>query len=124
MLQVSVAGYHAIKVTMNKISVYPAPLAMIMIFALSFLTNVLNPKATLFFLGLFSLVVKPDTPYYILGILALIMILTAMGWFMIVALFFTQKAVQNAFLRFEKILNKVLGGLLVALGIKIATMLR
>lgn len=91
---------------------------------IGFLTNVLNPKATLFFLGLFSLVVKPDTPYYILGIQALIMILTAMGWFMIVALFFTQKAVQNAFLRFEKILNKVLGGLLVALGIKIATMLR
>jgi RhtB (resistance to homoserine/threonine) family protein len=85
-----------------------------------FLTNVLNPKATLFFLGLFTFVVKPETPILVLGILAVIMILTAIAWFTIVALFFTQKRVQVAFSKFERYFNKFFGGLLVLLGIKIA----
>lgn len=85
-----------------------------------FLTNVLNPKATLFFLGLFTFVVKPDTPVPVLVILAMIMIFTAIGWFTIVALFFTQKKVQLAFAKFERFFNRFFGGLLVLLGIKIA----
>ncbi|NJO68320.1 MAG: LysE family transporter [Bacteroidetes bacterium] len=85
-----------------------------------FLTNVLNPKATLFFLGLFTFVVKPHTPISILVILSLIMILTAIGWFTIVALFFTHKKIRSSFTRFEQYFNKFFGGLLILLGIKIA----
>jgi threonine/homoserine/homoserine lactone efflux protein len=85
-----------------------------------FLTNILNPKATLFFLGLFTFVVKPHTPVSVIIILALIMILTAITWFTIVAVFFTQKRVQQAFSRMEKYFNRFFGGLLVLLGIKIA----
>lgn len=85
-----------------------------------FLTNVLNPKATMFFLGLFTFVIKPETPLYVVVIIAFIMILTAITWFTLVALFFTQKRVQLAFLKFESIINKVFGGLLILLGIKIA----
>ncbi|HEY4785012.1 MAG TPA: LysE family transporter [Bacteroidales bacterium] len=85
-----------------------------------FFTNVLNPKATMFFLGLFTFVIKPATPPYIVAIIAFIMIMTAIVWFTLVALFFTQQRVQVAFLRFEKIINKVFGGLLIFLAIKIA----
>jgi RhtB (resistance to homoserine/threonine) family protein len=85
-----------------------------------FLTNVLNPKATMFFLGLFTFVIKPETPSYVVVIIAFIMILTAITWFTLVALFFTQKRVQVAFLKFESIINKIFGGLLIFLGIKIA----
>jgi RhtB (resistance to homoserine/threonine) family protein len=85
-----------------------------------FLTNVLNPKATLFFLGLFTFVVKPATPVYIIIILALLMIATAIGWFTLVAVFFTQNQIRNTFLKFEKIFNRIFGGLLIVLGIKIA----
>lgn len=84
-----------------------------------FLTNVLNPKATLFFLGLFTFVVKPDTPLSIIAVLALIMIFTAIGWFTIVAIFFTQNRVQKAFAKAEKYFNRFFGSLLVLLGIKI-----
>ncbi len=84
-----------------------------------FLTNVLNPKATLFFLGLFTFVVKPDTPLSVIAILALIMIFTAIGWFTIVAIFFTQTRIQKAFAKAEKYFNRFFGGLLVLLGIKI-----
>lgn len=85
-----------------------------------FLTNVLNPKATLFFLGLFTFMLKPDTPVSVIVILAFIMIFTAIVWFTLVAIFFTQKRIQNAFLRFEKFFNRFFGGLLILLGIKIA----
>jgi len=85
-----------------------------------FLTNVLNPKATMFFLGLFTFVIKSETPSYVVVIIAFIMIMTAITWFTLVALFFTQRRVQTAFFKFESIINKVFGGLLILLGIKIA----
>lgn len=85
-----------------------------------FLTNVLNPKATLFFLGLFTFVIKPQTPMYIILILSTIMVFTAISWFTLVALFFSQQRIQAIFLKFEKAINGFFGGLLIALGIKIA----
>lgn len=87
---------------------------------IGFLTNVLNPKATLFFLSLFTLVISPETPSLILAILSVIMIVNTALWFSLVAIFFTQKRIRNAFDKFQGIFNKVLGGLLVSLGVKIA----
>jgi RhtB (resistance to homoserine/threonine) family protein len=87
---------------------------------MGFFTNILNPKATLFFLGLFTMVINQSTPVYIVVILAFIMILTAMLWFTLVAIFFTQNKVRNTFMRFENTINKFFGGLLMLLAIKIA----
>lgn len=87
---------------------------------MGFLTNVLNPKATMFFLGLFTFVIGPETPVYVVVIIALLMILTAITWFTIVAIFFTQKRIQDSFIRFEGLINKTFGTLLILLGIKIA----
>lgn len=84
------------------------------------LTNILNPKATLFYLSLFTLVISPQTPKLIMGILSIIMMLELMIWFSLVAIFFTQKRIQNLFSKFQNIFNKTLGGLLIALGIKVA----
>ena len=89
-------------------------------FKTGFLTNVLNPKATLFFLSLFTLVISNDTPLYIILTITLIILLTALAWFTIVAVFFTQQKVQKRFLKYEKGINRLLGGFLVLLGIKIA----
>lgn len=96
---------------------YTSPLEAIKI---GFLTNVLNPKATLFFLSLFTLVISPETPNLILAILSIIMIVNTALWFSLVAIFFTQKRVRNAFDKFQEIFNKVLGGILIGLGVKVA----
>lgn len=87
---------------------------------MGFLTNILNPKATLLFLSLFTFIVKPETPAYVLIIASAIMIINTALWFSLVAIFFTQKRVQNIFNKFQGTFNKIFGGLLVALGIKIA----
>lgn len=84
------------------------------------LTSILNPKSTLFFLSLFTLVVSPQTPGYILGIMTVIMIADQILWFSLVAIFFTQKSIRSVFERFQGVFNKTLGGLLIALGIKVA----
>jgi RhtB (resistance to homoserine/threonine) family protein len=85
-----------------------------------FLCNVLNPKATMFFLALFTMVIGPNIPVYILIILSIIMIATAIVWFTLVATLFSHSWIRNKFLRFEKAINSVFGGLLILLGLKIA----
>jgi RhtB (resistance to homoserine/threonine) family protein len=93
-------------------------------FKMGFLTNVLNPKATLFFLSLFTFVIGNSTPLYIVLTISLIIVLTALVWFIVVSLFFTHKKVQRAFLRYEVMINRFFGGFLVLLGIKVAMTLK
>ena len=94
-----------------------SPLAAIKI---GFLTNALNPKATLFFLSLFTMVISPNTPGIIMGILSAIMIIETVIWFSLVSIFMTQKRIRSAFEKSQNIFNRTLGGLLILLGVKVA----
>ena len=87
---------------------------------IGFLTNVLNPKATLFFLSLFTLIISPNTPKIILMIISLIMITNTILWFSFVAICLSQKRVRDTFEKYQGVFNKTLGGLLIMLGIKVA----
>ena len=87
---------------------------------MGFLTNVLNPKATLFFLSLFTFVIGTATPLYVILIIGAIILLTAFICFTIVSIFLAQQNVQKVFLKYEKGINRTLGGFLVFLGIKVA----
>lgn len=89
---------------------------------MGFLTNVLNPKATLLFLSLFTMVISPDTPKLVLGGISAIMITNTVLWFSFVSVLLTQKKVRTVFERFQNIFNKAFGGLLIALGVKVALM--
>ncbi len=93
-------------------------------FRMGFLTNVLNPKATLFFLSLFTFVIGHSTPVYIILAISVIIILTAFIWFSIVSIFLAQPNVQRVFLKYEKGINYILGGFLILLGVKIALTFR
>lgn len=88
--------------------------------SMGFLTNVLNPKASLFFLSLFTLVIGPNTGTTTLIIISFILVIDTMLWFSLVAIFFTQKRVRVVFNRYQKWFNKLFGVLLVGIGLKIA----
>jgi RhtB (resistance to homoserine/threonine) family protein len=88
-------------------------------FRIGFLTNVLNPKATLFLLSLFTLVIGNSTPVYIILTISAIIILTAFTWFTIVSIFLAQQNIQTVFLKYEQVINRTLGGFLIFLGVKI-----
>lgn len=87
---------------------------------IGFLTNVLNPKATLFFLSLFTLVINPETSIGIQILYGLEMCLMTTIWFSLVSLFLSQDKVKRQFLRIGHYFERVMGGILIALGIKVA----
>ena len=87
---------------------------------MGFLTNVWNPKVTLLFLSLFTLVITPGTPASVLGIVSVIMIANTTLWFSLVATFLTHKKIRGVFERFQSKFNKFFGVLLVAIGLKVA----
>lgn len=87
---------------------------------IGFLTNVLNPKATLFFLSLFTLVISPDTSAPVLGLVSVIMIANTALWFMLLSVIITHHRIRVVFERFQNVFNKTFGGILIAFGIKVA----
>ena len=85
-----------------------------------FLTNVLNPKATLFFLSIFSQFVTPETPMNIQALYGLTCMVMTGLWFSLVAVVLTQGSIKRAFLRATKWIDKICGVLLIGLSIKLA----
>lgn len=84
-------------------------------FRLGFLTNALNPKATLFFVSLFSVVISPATPVGVqVGYGVYMAVMTGL-WFAAVALFFTLPQVRRGFSRFGYWLDRLMGGVLLLL---------
>lgn len=85
-----------------------------------FLTNVFNPKATLFFVAIFATVVDPLTPKLVQGAYGLWMSATTMGWFAAVSLLFTRDSVRAAFVRAGHWIDRVMGAVLLALAVALA----
>lgn len=78
-------------------------------FAAGFLTNALNPKATLFFLALFATVISPGTPMFVQAAYGAWMVMATAGWFCFVAVLFTREAVRRSFLRHGHWVDRALG---------------
>ena len=85
-----------------------------------FLTNVFNPKATLFFVAIFATVVDPATPKLIQGAYGLWMSGTTAAWFIAVSLLFTREPVRAAFFRGGHWIDRFMGLVLISLAAAIA----
>ncbi|MEV6955671.1 LysE family transporter [Streptomyces sp. NPDC051183] len=82
-----------------------------------FLTNVLNPKTTLFVVSTFTQVVNPDTGMWQQAGYGLFMSAAHLGWFAAVALFFSNSRLRERMLKAQKALNRAIGSVLVGLGV-------
>jgi len=85
-----------------------------------FITNLLNPKATLFFLALFTQILSPEIALYQKAVYGLTCIVMTMLWFSIVATILTTPKIRAAFLRFSKWIDRICGSLFIVLGVKLA----
>lgn len=85
-----------------------------------FVTNLLNPKATMFFFALFTQVIDPHTPLMVQVFYGATMASIVILWFSVVATILTHKEVKARFLRFSKWIDRICGGLMIALGLKLA----
>jgi RhtB (resistance to homoserine/threonine) family protein len=89
-------------------------------FALGFLTNLLNPKAVLFFLALFTTLVSAHTGGDTKVIYVLSMSIMLFAWFALVSVFFTTASVRQGFFRFGRWFNRVTGITFILLAVRVA----
>ncbi len=89
-------------------------------FFTGFVTNGLNPKATLFFLSLFTVVIDPHTPLQVQGGYGVYLALATALWFCLVAMLFSQERVRAGFARLGHWFDRLMGAVLVGIGVKLA----
>ena len=106
------------KLDLNNVRQEPVTLGKA--FLQGYLCNLLNPKATLFFLSVFTQVLNVDSGLgEKLGYAGIILGLSTLWWPLLV--FLIQSApVRAALSKAQRIIDKLLGGVLIALGIKVA----
>ena len=88
---------------------------------IGFLTNILSPKASLFFASIFATVMASGSPFWVVIFLWVAMPLNSFIMASILSIFFTQNRVRNFYGNYQHIVNKLLGAALLVLAIMIAT---
>jgi RhtB (resistance to homoserine/threonine) family protein len=97
------------------------PLSKWQAIRIGFITNATNPKATLFFLSLFTLVIRPDTPFAVKAIMGGEMVVMTMLWFSLVAVIVSHRFIRKRIAGIQHHLEQVMGGVLILFGLKVAT---
>lgn len=87
---------------------------------IGFITNATNPKATLFFLSLFTLVINPETPLSVKLFMGGEMSIVTSLWFILVAYLVTHHIVKNRIEKVQRYAERFIGIVLIGLGIKVA----
>jgi RhtB (resistance to homoserine/threonine) family protein len=93
----------------------PSKVAPLAAFRMGFLTCLLNPKVTLFFLALFTQIIHPDTSIAIRVIYGLTIVSIEFFWFAFVATVVSQGSVKRWFLSMSHWFERVMGGVLILL---------
>lgn len=82
---------------------------------IGFLTNILSPKASLFFASIFATVLSSGSPFWVIAFLMIAMPLNSFVMASILSVFFTQKKVRSVYSKYQGIVNKCLGAALILL---------
>ncbi len=90
-------------------------------YQMGFLNNALNPKATVFFVSLFTQLVSTTTPLSVQIIYGAIVSISCFVWFSCVAMFLNTQEIRHFFLKIQKHIERVMGGVLIAVGLKVAS---
>jgi len=85
-----------------------------------FLTFAANPKPAVFFGAVFVGLVPPDTAWPVRAALLLAVFVNETGWYILVARVFSLPRARAAYARLKSNIDRAFGGLLAALGLKIA----
>jgi RhtB (resistance to homoserine/threonine) family protein len=86
-----------------------------------FLCNALNPKAPIYFVALFTVVLSPNLPLLHLVIYGLWMMAIQLAWFSSVVVLLSQPKINEKFQRLGHWIDRILGGTMILIGLKILT---
>jgi RhtB (resistance to homoserine/threonine) family protein len=86
-----------------------------------FLCNALNPKAPIYFVALFTVVLSPDLPLLHLIIYGLWMMAIQLAWFSSVVLLLSRPKINDKFQCLGHWIDRILGGAMILIGLKVLT---
>lgn len=86
-----------------------------------FLCNALNPKAPVYFVSLFTLVLSPDMPLYQIAVYGIWMMCIQLAWFSTVVMLLSTPKLNLKFRRCSHWIDRILGSAMIILGIKLLT---
>ncbi|MBI2712399.1 MAG: LysE family transporter [Bdellovibrio sp.] len=89
-------------------------------FRQGFLTNALNPKAILYFVSVFTVFLDKETSLGTLGIYGGLIVSITLSWFLLVAFCLSTPSIREKFQKGAHWVDRVTGGVLVCLGLKLA----
>jgi len=89
-------------------------------FKIGFITNVLNPKTTIFFLSIFTQLVTLETPIWLQLVYGVIISFAHLVWFVVVSFCLTHPVLLKKFQNSKSTIEKVVGSVLIAFGLKVA----
>jgi len=89
-------------------------------YGVGFLTNLLNPKATLFFVSLFATIVSHETPVMTQFAYGAALSVFLALWFSFVAVFLTTRSMRAGYERIGHWIDRATGLILIGLGVRIA----
>jgi len=104
---------------LNKISTHKIGLSDWQSFQTGFLTNLFNPKATMFYVSVFTQVVSITTPIFIQLFYGFIISLSCLFWFSFVSIFLNNENIKSQFLKAQKPIEIALGAILIGFGLKV-----
>ncbi|WP_298971723.1 LysE family transporter [uncultured Psychrobacter sp.] len=84
-----------------------------------FFCKVFNPKAPVYFVAIFTLVLSPDIPLWQLSIYGVWMMVLQMAWFSTVVMLLSISVILKRFQCFEHWIDRVLGTAMIVLGLNL-----
>ena len=90
-------------------------------FRIGLFGNLLNPKATLFFLALFTQIVQPATPFAVQALYGFTVAALSLIWFALVATVISKRSLKAYVLSISHWIERATGGALILLGLRLAT---
>lgn len=97
----------------------PAPSSPLRQVARGFLCNALNPKAPIYFLALFTVVLEPGLPWPTLVVYGAWIMLLQWMWFSLVAVLFAHRLIRDRLLALRHWIDRAFGVAMIALGLRV-----
>lgn len=88
-------------------------------FMTGFMTNVFNPKVTLFFLAIFTTIVSTNTPIWVQSFYGLWIVASTVAWFSLVSFLFSKQSIRQRFLNHGYWFERVMGVILILFAMKL-----